>query len=134
MRVMIDTNVLFSAFIIPSPLLMRMIDVIAEQHTIVLSSYVIDELKRVTRKKFPDKYGSLESFLKELPFELVYTPEKIDKQKYPRIRDEKDLPVLITAIIGDVDVLVSGDEDFKSVETERPEFLTPRAFVEKYCE
>jgi len=111
-----------------------MIDVIAEQHTIVLSSYVIDELKRVTRKKFPDKYGSLESFLKELPFELVYTPEKIDKQKYPRIRDEKDLPVLITAIIGDVDVLVSGDEDFKSVETERPEFLTPRAFVEKYCE
>jgi len=133
MRIMIDTNVLFSAFIISSPHLMQMIEVIAERHTIVLPSYVIDELKQVTKKKFPDKYSSLESFLRELPFELVYTPDKIEKEKYPHIRDKKDLPVLVTAIIEDVDILISGDADFKSVETKCPEFLTPREFVEKYC-
>jgi len=32
--------------------------------------------------------------------------------KYPGIRDEKDLPILASAIIEDVDVLITGDADF----------------------
>jgi len=133
MRIMIDTNVLISAFILSSPYLLRMVDNITERHTIVLPTYVLDEMKRVTMRKFPDKYGFLESFLRELPFELVYTPEKIDKTKYPDIRDEKDLPILVSAIIEDVDVLISGDEDFAPIEIEHPEILTPKKFVKKYC-
>jgi predicted nucleic acid-binding protein len=93
----------------------------------------VDELKRVTKRKFPAKYDILESFLRELPFELVYTPEKIDKSKYPDIRDAKDLPVLVSAIIEDVDVLISGDADFSPLEMEHPEIVTPKGFVEKYC-
>jgi predicted nucleic acid-binding protein len=110
-----------------------MIDSITEYHTIVLPTYVLDELKRVTRRKFPAKYDLLESFLREFPFELVYTPEKIDKSKYPDIRDPKDLPILVSAIIEDVDVLISGDADFAPIEMEHPELLTPKSFVEKYC-
>jgi predicted nucleic acid-binding protein len=72
---MIDTNVLISAFVLFSPYLLRMIENITEQHTIVLPTYVVDELKRVTMRKFPEKYDRLELFLRELPFELVYTPE-----------------------------------------------------------
>ena len=133
MRVMIDTNVLISAFVLSSPYLMRMIENITEQHIIVLSTYVLDELKRVTMRKFPEKYDLLELFLRELPFELVYTPERIDKSKYPEIRDIKDLPVLVSAIIEDVDVLISGDTDFAPIEMEHPEILTPSSFVKKYC-
>ena len=133
MRIMIDTNVLISAFVLSSSHLMRMVDIIAEYHTIVLPTYVIDELKRVTIKKFSKQYDLLESFLQELPFELVYTPEKIDKSKYPNIRDIKDLPILVSAMIEDVDVLISGDEDFASIEIERPEIMTPKKFVIKYC-
>ena len=133
MRIMIDTNVLISAFVLSSSHMLRMIDRITEQHTIVLSTYIIDELKIVTKRKFPAKYDLLELFLRELPFELVYTPEKIDKLKYPDIRDVKDLPVLVSAIIDDVDILISGDADFAPLEMEHPEILTPRDFVEKYC-
>jgi putative PIN family toxin of toxin-antitoxin system len=133
MRVMIDTNVLISAFVLSSPYLSQMVDSITERHTIVLPTYVVDELKRVTKRKFPTKYDLLESFLGELPFELVYTPEKIGKSKYPDIRDEKDLPILVSAIVEDVDVLISGDADFAPLEMERPEILTPKGFVEKYC-
>jgi predicted nucleic acid-binding protein len=110
-----------------------MIESIAEHHTIVLPTYVLDELKRVTKQKFPGKYDLLEPFLRELPFELVYTPEKIDKSKYPDIRDIKDLPVLVSAIIEDVDILISCDADFAPLETEHPEILTPKGFVDKYC-
>ena len=130
---MIDTNVLISAFILNSQYLTQMIDNITEHHTIVLPTYVIDELKRVTKEKFPGKYGFLESFFRELPFELVYTPENIDKSKYPGIRDEKDLPILASAIIEDVDVLISGDDDFAPLDLERPEILKPKEYVDKYC-
>ena len=133
MRIMIDTNILISAFVLSSRHLMQMVDEIAEEHIIVLPTYVVDELKRVTKQKFTDKFGLLESFLRELPYELVYTPESIDKSKYPAIRDEKDLPVLVSAIIEDVDVLISGDMDFAPLEMSHPEVLTQKGFLEKYC-
>ena len=132
MRIMVDTNVLVSAAVLPSQYILRLVDIISERHTIVLSTYILDELKRVVREKFPEKYYLLENFLRELPFELAYTPEKIDKAKYPDIRDIKDLPVLVSALNEDVDVLLSGDTDFALLDLKRPEILTPRAFVDKY--
>ena len=132
MRVMLDTNVLVSAFVFSSQHLLQMVDTIAEKHTIVLPTYVVDELKRVTKDKFPGKYDLLEMFLRELPYELVYTPEEIDKSKFPDIRDEKDLPVLATAIIEDVDVLITGDEDFGPLDLSHPQILTPRGFIDEY--
>ncbi|MCL2088858.1 MAG: putative toxin-antitoxin system toxin component, PIN family [Oscillospiraceae bacterium] len=132
MRIMIDSNVLVSAFVLTSPHMLRMIDVISKHHTIILSTYIIDELKRVTKEKFPTKYNTMESFLQELPFHLVYTPDVIKKDEYPDIRDIKDLPILVSAIIEDVDILISGDSDFAPIDLEYPEILTPREFVEKY--
>jgi predicted nucleic acid-binding protein len=48
------------------------------------------------------------------------------------IRDKKDYPVLYTAIIEDVDVLITGDKDFGSIEIETPDVVTPARFMEKY--
>ena len=132
MRVLLDTNVLVSAAILPSPRISALVDEIAGRHTVVLSTYIIDELKAVVRRKFPAKYGLLEDFLRELPFELVYTPEKIDASKYPGIRDDKDLPVLASAVDEDVDVLLSGDGDFAPLDIKRPEILTPGGFLQRY--
>ena len=132
MRVMLDTNVLISAAVLSSRYILLLLDELAERHTIVLSTYVIDELKKVTLAKFPNKRSIIEQFLRELPFELTYTPDTILQTEYPGIRDAKDLPILVTAINEDVDVLVSGDNDFAPLDLERPEVLTPRAFYEKY--
>ena len=75
MRVMLDTNVLISAAVLSSRYILPLLDELAERHTIVLSTYVVDELKRVTKEKFPGKRANVEQFLRELPFELTYTPE-----------------------------------------------------------
>ena len=48
------------------------------------------------------------------------------------IRDDKDYMVLHTAIVADVDILITGDKDFTDVEIERPEILIPKEFLEKY--
>ena len=57
----------------------------------------------------------------------------IDNTKYPDIRDEKDLPILVSAIIEDVDVLISSDADFAPLCLDRPEILAPKDYVNKYC-
>lgn len=129
---MIDTNVLISTFLFPSNSMQRLIDTITNNHTIVLPSYVIDELKVVVKRKFPAKYSALDTFLKELPFEFVYTVEHIESDKFPNIRDMKDLPVLVSAIMENVDILITGDKDFSDIDIEHPEILTPTQFLAKY--
>jgi len=129
---MIDTNVLISVFLFSNATMNELIDEITSNHTIVLSSYVIEELKAVIKLKFPKKYESIDKFLSELPFEYTYTPEIIDATKYPAIRDKKDLPVLVSAITAEVDILITGDKDFECIKIEKPEILTPAGFLNKY--
>lgn len=52
MRVMIDTNVLLSALLFPSRQMNTLIEKITTEHQLVLSSYVVDGLMNVTRRKF----------------------------------------------------------------------------------
>jgi predicted nucleic acid-binding protein len=67
----------------------------------------------------------------ELPYELVYTPSFIEKDKFPAIRDEYDYPILATVILENVDVLITGDKDFAEVDVDHPEILTPTIFLSK---
>jgi len=39
---------------------------------------------------------------------------------------------LYSAIIEDIDLFVTGDNDFDDVEIEKPEIITPSEFLEKY--
>jgi putative PIN family toxin of toxin-antitoxin system len=110
----------------------KLVDLITDNDTIVLSSYSVEELKIVVKRKFPGKYPVLDEFLRELPFELTYTPDLIDANQYPYIRDQKDLPILVSAISEDVDILITGDKDFSDIEIERPEILTTAEFITRY--
>jgi len=56
---MLDTNILVSAFVFRSRKIYAVIDFIVAHHELVLSSYVIDELKDVIMRKFADKIGEL---------------------------------------------------------------------------
>ncbi len=131
MRVMLDTNVLISALLFPGSKINAMMNCIFTQHHLVLSSYVVDELKRVVKRKFPQKENAINKLLMLMSFEYVYTPNDIEGGLFD-IRDEKDYPVLYTAIIEDVDVLITGDKDFSDIDIERPEIMTPTDFIEKY--
>lgn len=98
----------------------------------VLSSYIVEELKDVVKRKFPDKVGVVDTLLAKMNYEYVYTPDILNEALF-EIRDVKDYPVLYTAILEDVDILVTGDDDFNNVKVEKPEILTPAEFMERYC-
>jgi len=51
MRIMLDTNVLISALLFPGAKMNAMMNCIFTQHELVLSSYVVNELKSVIKRK-----------------------------------------------------------------------------------
>lgn len=132
MRIMIDTNVLISAILFPGKGIDNLVVKVAEEHILVLSTYIIDELKSVIDRKFPGKIKSIEKFLTSLSYELEYSPKNYDNYELFKIRDENDYLVLLTAVISDVDIFITGDKDFQNIDIQRPEIMTPREFLEKY--
>lgn len=131
MRIMLDTNVLISALLFPNSRMDAIMDCVFARHQLVLSSYVVNELKNVVNQKFPLKIQAVDTFLTTTGFEYVYTPEKIEQGIF-EIRDVKDYPVLYTAIIEDVDILVTGDKDFFDIDIDKPEIMTPAMFAERF--
>jgi len=51
---------------------------VAEEYTLVLSTYVVDELRAVVERKFPTKVKAIEKFLTALSYELEYSPKNYD--------------------------------------------------------
>lgn len=130
---MVDTNVLVSLLVFTSKKMNQMMECIFIEHQLVLSSYVVEELKDVVKRKFPNKVEIVDALLTKMNYEYVYTPDILDETLF-EIRDVKDYPVLYTAIWEDVDILVTGDSDFNDVDVEKPEILTPAEFVKRYCQ
>ncbi len=132
MRIMLDTNVLISGFAFRSRTIAEMTRWIGEHHELVLSSYVVDELREVILRKAPAMRQVLDDFLMKLPFEMCFTPSALPDGLPFEIRDPNDEAVLYSAIVAEVDVLITGDKDFADVRIEKPEILTPAAFMTKY--
>jgi putative PIN family toxin of toxin-antitoxin system len=132
MEIMLDTNILISAALFPGPKMTELLNRISINNRIVLCSYVLNELFEVVRRKFPDRQRIIEIFLQKLPYTLVHTPLFDLIEIDITIRDAADYPILMSAILSDVDILITGDHDFKNIEIDKPDILNPSEFLEKY--
>lgn len=132
MRVMLDANVLISAFVFKSKKLNGLIEKLSKEHEIVISSYSVEEIQGVIEEKFSHiDSKEVDDFFKTFPFELVYSPKNVETRLF-EIRDEDDYLVLHTAIMENVDILISGDKDFEDIIIDKPEILKPAEFLSKY--
>ena len=131
MRVMLDTNILISAFVFKSKKMNGLIYKLSKDHEIVICSYTIEELQELMETKFNVSLQELDDFLKDFPFDLVYSPKTV-KDKLFDIRDKNDYIILHTAIIENVDVFITGDKDFEDIEIDKPEIMSATEFLEKY--
>ncbi|MDR1439081.1 MAG: putative toxin-antitoxin system toxin component, PIN family [Clostridiales bacterium] len=129
---MLDTNVLFSAIFFPSERMNALIDTLTRRHNVVLCSYSLEELHRITRKKMPAKLAAIEVFLQKFPYRLVHTPEIDLVENAFQLRDRADYPILLSALAADADIPITGDRDFDDVGLERPEIMTPAEFMRAY--
>ena len=133
MRAFVDTNIVISAMLFPNGKVAKVFSHLLEKHTVIISSYIKEECKEVFQKKFPLKKEQLNIFFDGISFEEFKTPEKIDEKRYPKIRDIKDLPVLVSAILSDSDILITGDKDFEDIKIDKPLIFTPATYFELIC-
>ena len=81
-------------------------------------------------KEISYKNGTTWNLFDGINFEEFKSPEKIDENIYPKIRDIKDLPVLVSAILSDADILLTGDKDFEDIKIDKPLIFTPSKYYE----
>ncbi|MDR2615727.1 MAG: PIN domain-containing protein [Oscillospiraceae bacterium] len=129
---MLDTNVLFSAIFFPTERMNAFVYTLTRRHKVVLCSYSLEELYRITRRKMPEKIEAIEIFLQKFPYRLIHTPQTALAEGYFHLRDEADYPILLSALAADVDILVTGDRDFDDVDLERPEIMSSAEFMKMY--
>lgn len=129
---MIDTNIIISLAVFNSEIMKNLINNISDSHKLVLCSYIIDELNEVLDKKFPDKHRAVDNFLLKIPYELEYTPKNIPNIEEIKLRDKKDKPIIYSAITSNVDIIITGDKDFDSIDIEKPEVMNASEFLDKY--
>ena len=85
----------------------------------------ITELREILQRKAPQYLADAEVFLAEMSYELipaVYHSEKL-------MRDAKDQPILNAAIIFGIDIILTGDKDFLSLDIEHPKSMKPSEFL-----
>ena len=126
MKILVDTNILISALLFPKSKPAKALIYVSEEHEMVLCDQNLNEFREVLRRKAPRVLPDAEVLLNELSYELIpaaYNAEKL-------IRDAKDQPILNAAIVADVDVILTGDKDFLSLDIEHPKCLTVAEFLE----
>ena len=131
MKIMLDTNILVSMIFFPTDKTNLLKEILVNNHSIILCDYVIEELRMVVQRKFPAKENALETFLIQLPFELVNTPRNTDYDNILSVRDKKDTPILAAAIRHDADIFITGDLDFLVLadQVQTPLILTMSQFI-----
>lgn len=133
MRVVVDTNVLVSGLIKPTGAVGPVVDRLREGRFLQLySRATLDELVDVlARPWLKEKYGirdvDVEAFLKLL---LLRGEEVTPSRTIRRCRDPKDDKFLELAVSGRADVLVTGDDDLRSLDPfEGVRILSPARFL-----
>jgi len=121
-----DTNVIVSAALFPNSKFSLSLLHAMREHTLVICTYILEEVQDVFDRKFPDKVEQLSSFLSNMAYELCDT--SMVKPETPEMRDEDDRPILQAAIDADVDVILTGDKDFRVLDIVRPKILSPAEF------
>lgn len=128
----LDTNVIASGLSFPSGPPEKIIDLHERgEIRVVLSQQVLDELARTITRKLPSATGRLAEFLLNERFELVMSASDISG---PTVQlNDRDQPIVRSAIEADVDFFVTGDlkllNEITAAGISRPPCMTPAQFV-----
>lgn len=132
MKIMLDTNIIISAALFPNGRAAQaFFKALQPPYQPLVCDYVVDELHRKFREKFPDRLTELEAFLfNALSFiKLVPTPEEAVSSEQ-KIRDPKDRPILRAALDAHADLFLTGDKDFLESSVTDPRIIAVPEFLD----
>ena len=109
---------------------MNILDLLIDKYTIVITDYIIEELKRNFKNKLSGK--NKEKALKQLNIFIsnCQIKKKNDYiQNIPQARkliSDKDAPILACSILPDIDYLLTSDKEFWDLELKGITVLSPK--------
>ncbi len=132
MKVMIDTNVIISAALFPNGRAAKAFEkALFPPYQPLVCDYIVDELHRKFREKFPQRVTELEAFLFNalLCIRVVPTPEE-ETRREKAIRDPKDRPIFRAALDAHADLFLTGDKDFLESSVTDPRMVNVAEFLD----
>ena len=132
-RVVFDTSTLIGVMLKPQSLPAQVFYHAAKYHRLVASSETIDELVEVTLRDKLDRFRKREERLTVLAYYQSLVMVVPITEVMTDCRDEKDNKFLSAAVSGQVDLLVSSDDDLLVLNPYRGiPVLTPRQYAEQF--
>jgi predicted nucleic acid-binding protein len=134
-KVFLDSNVIISGLFSDKGAPRIILDLVClglPMLTCVTGEYDIIEIERNLTKKMPDVLPVYRKYLPLLNLEVIPLPSQAEIKKLFGLTSDKDIPVLASAIMGDVDFLVTGDKkDFIKLKGKHSfRILSPAEFLD----
>ena len=126
MKIMLDTNVLISAFVFGGQtgrLLNMLFD---SEHELYVSDYIDQEFKAKLEEKWPRIADKVYRLYHQL--DIIFC--RSTKELLGELRDTKDIPVLSDALYHHIDLILTGDKDFLEADLECPLVYSPMMMLE----
>ena len=118
MRILVDTNTLFSAVITEGNEKQLLEKTVHGLHRIVVTDLIVEELERLFPRKLSGERAKRAEkvFATLLESKFTYMKERSQYihllQKAASLINQKDAPILAAGLQGEIDALVTGDRDF----------------------
>lgn len=126
MKILLDTNVLISAFVFGGTAGRLLKGLLNSEHKLYVSEYIDLEFKAKLIDKWPDKAQKVYNLYRTL--DICFCESS--KSQLGELRDIKDIPVLSDALYHNLDVILTGDKDFLEAELEKPLIYSPAMLLE----
>ena len=134
-KVFLDSNVIISGLFSDRGAPRVILDLICLELPMLTGAtgeYNLIEIERNLTKKMPDVLPVYRKYFAMLNLEVVPLPSSGEINKLSGTTSDKDVPVLVSAINGKVDFLITGDKkDFVKLKGKYPfRILTPAEFLD----
>lgn len=119
LRVFLDSNVIISGLLSDKGSPRIILDLLSfhfQGMTGVTGAYNLVEVERNLKRKLPRAIPLYQEYLPKLALEVIPLPTRDEIARHHGMIADKDLPVLLSAVNGVVDFLVTGDnKDFGKI-------------------
>ena len=129
MKILVDSSTIYSAIAYTGKE-MNLLDMLIEKHNIVITDYIIEELKKNLTNKLPSK--NKEKALKQLNIfisncYIIYKSEYTHNiSKARKMISDKDAPILACGMLEDIDHLITSDKEFWDITHKDVSILSPK--------
>jgi uncharacterized protein len=129
MRIVPDTHVIIAAFAARG-LCAEVFEVILSEHNVLLSKYILAEVKGNLKKKLRIPSSIIQEIIQYLlSISEIVDPDALEESA---CRDKNDLHILGIALSGKADLIITGDDDLLTVKKFKGiDIVSPREFWER---